>query len=238
MVTLIAAFVIALILGVLRVVFGRKHFMKFVAMVVVIIAMIYYDFWEDVNNKDSDSWKQQSLYSIRLKDDVWTKFDIRIPTEVDARLQFIDYDVPIPHRYQLEREAYTIDVEVNPTERFWPMALQMLTTSQSDSRPLRVESSWNGNCGIVGNTSNDGDWDSELDKGLSMGHPYFTNPKAVGFLWADDAGYCKEDMPQTVQHASSFPIILKIYDGPKLIGEEQIDFEIFENGIRRYILML
>lgn len=211
--------------------------MKPLLVVLLIIGLIYYDFWEDINNKDSGNWKQMTLYSVQLEGEEWKKLDVRLPADVDGHLDFIKYEVPIPHRYSLERLAYIIDVEVNPSGHNGLVSLQMLTTKKSDGRFLRVESSWSGNCGIVGNTSKTGSWDTKLDKIQSMGHPYFTNPKAVGFLWYPGTGYCAKDAPQTAEHASSFPIILKIYDGSELIGEEQINFEIFKNGIWKYILM-
>ncbi len=212
--------------------------MKAIFLVVLVIAgIIYYDYWEDINNKDSSSWKQLTLYSIRLEGDEWKKLDIRLPPEKNGRLDVIEYKIAIPYRYYLERELYIIDIEVNPTAHIGSTSLQIVTTRQSDGQILSVETSWGGRCGLVGNITKAGSWDSDLDKLQSMGYPYFTNPKSVGFLWYNGMKYCKEGSSETIEHASSFPIIMKIYDGLDLIGEEQIDFEIFENGIMKYILM-
>ena len=206
--------------------------MKVVILIFIIIGAIYYDFWEDINNKDN--WKTLTLNNIRLKGDVWQRSDIRFPSGIDGHTDYIEYKVAIPHRYLLERERYIVDIEVSPTEATQQIAVQIVTTRQSDGQRLKVESSWHGNCGTTDLAENIGSWFTELREPKSIRHHYFTDPKAIGFTWDRGNLYCTEDTPKTIEHASSFPILLKIFDGSALIGEEQIDFEIFGNGIMTY----
>ncbi len=203
--------------------------MKPILLILLIIGVIYYDYWEDIH--DRDDWEQLQLYSIVLKGNSWQSLNIQLPPKVDTGYRVTEYKIAIPHRYQLKRKQYIIDIEVNPNDHSWPINLQMTTLRKPDLQALKVASSWLGNCGKTGA------WEPEAKRFSSWGSGYFTKPKAIGFLWYPGTGYCTEGIPETAEHASSFPIQLKIFDGSDLIGEEQIDFEIFENGIMKYIVM-
>ena len=185
----------------------------------------------------SGCWQEMTLYSIRLQGDDWQRLEIRQPLQVDHDYSSSKYDVKIPHHYKLERKKYVIDISVKPNEHDWQTNLQILMTNKLDTRILSVESSWAGNCGIVGQTSAAGEWSNRPDKLKSVGHPFFTDAKTTGFLWYPGTNYCKNGISQTAEHASKYPITLKIYHDADLIGEEQINFEIFKNGIRKYIVM-
>jgi hypothetical protein len=200
-------------------------------LLLLLIAFLYYDFWQDMHNRDR--WPHTTLQSIVVKGDLWTPLDIRLPTEVDNQQHWIKYTTPIPHRYQLKQEHYKIDIEINPVKEIGPTVLQILATRTSDAKVLSVELSWGGNCARIGKLSKTGQWDTNREKYDAMGGLYFTNPRAVGFLWYRGTMYCKNDTTETMQQASSFPILLKIHDDSTLLGEAQIDFEIFENGISK-----
>ena len=237
MITLIVVFVVVLILGLAKIFMPKKHYMKFVLIISCIVSMIYYDFWEDAQNMYRDRWQEMTLYNIRLKGDVWKWLEVRLPSKADHDYSSSKYDVKIAHRYQLDRKKYTVNVEVNPSNHGWQTTLQILTVSKLNSQVLNVEASWAGNCGLIGKTSKTGRWQTPLDKIESLGYPFFTDPKAIGFAWRPTRSFCTDDSLETPEQASSFPIIIKVFDDGNLIGEEQIDFEIFENGIKKYIVM-
>lgn len=185
----------------------------------------------------SGCWQEMALYNIRLKGDVWQRLEIRLPSKADHDYSSSKYDVKIAHRYQLERKKYTVNVEVNPSNHGWQTALQILTVSRLNSQILNVKASWAGNCGLIGKTSKTGRWQTQLDKVESLGYPFFTDPKAIGFVWRPTRHFCINDVLETPEQASSFPIIIKVFDDGNLIGEEQINFDIFKNGIKKYIVM-
>ncbi len=174
--------------------------------------------------------QEMKLYSIRLKGDLWKRQEVRLPSKFDHDYSWSKYNREVAHKYQLERDAYHIDVEVNPAGHGLQTNFQLLITRNLDQKVLKVESSWGGSCGKIGS------WKPKPNLTTSWGTGYFTKLDAVGFLWGP-GGYCAKGDPNTAEYASSFPIILKIYDGEHLIGEEQIDFEIFENGIMEYSVM-
>jgi GTPase SAR1 family protein len=213
-----------------------NYTLKFIlVLLVLLVAFVYYDFQQDIHNRDR--WPQSPLQSIVFKGDLWQPLDIRLPTEVDNQQYWIKYNSPIPHLYQLTRKNYQINIEVNPPRRnvyIGPISLQILATRTSDDKALRVEISWQGNCARVGKISKTGKWDTYQERYDDMTDFYFTDPSAVGFLWGRGSGGCRKDTPEAMQQASSFPISLKIYDGSILLGEAQIDFEIFENGISKF----
>ena len=212
-----------------------KPMLLTLVIVSIMAGAIYYDYWEDINNKNN--WEQLPIYNIRIKGDSWQALDIQLPPQLNVAYNVMEYEVAIPHRYRLEREHYVIDIEVNPTGHSLQANLQILTTHNSGSHKLRVESSWEGNCGSIGKASKKKSWGTRTDKIETLGSPFLTDPKAIAFVWRRYTGDCTKDALETIEFASFFPIILKIYDGLDLLGEEQIDFEIFKNGVRKYLVM-
>lgn len=209
-----------------------KFLSRFILMIAFILCIWLYALWDDAYN--SDNWAQSPIYSIRLKGELWEKSDFYSPYEKGPNMYMVQYAVAIPHRYQLKLEAYTIDVEIRPIDHRGANAFQVLTIPKIDGQILRVESSWDGGCGLTGLISEMGMWDDESQTKYLTGQSYFTDPKAIGFLWGHYARYCQNKVIETIEQVSAMPLMLKIYDGENLIGEEQIAFEIFKNGIKKH----
>ena len=163
-------------------------------------------------------------YSIRATGGGWRIENVRLP-ETD-RYQ-LSKAVPIPHLYQLEREEYLVSVEVNPNGYGHQIILQISITSKL---PLTVESAWEGDCGRVGALADLEQRFISVWQEVYFTKPEFTKPGSVGFIWNPGAGFCAPNADESPETASSFPIMLKIYNESTLVGEERIDFEIFQNG--------
>lgn len=137
----------------------------------------------------------------------------------------MEYEVAVPNRYQLSRDHYIIDIEINPTRHGTQTNMQIVAqpTSETGDRYLRIEPQWQGQCGMI----------------LTPKSHFITNKNAIGFAIERHRQNCKELKQNNGKLVSPLvinPIKLKIYDGATLIGEEQIDFEVFYNGIRRYLV--
>lgn len=191
-------------------------------LVLLAITYGFISYLYSVDIDDIDSWEQMPIYNIRFKEGPWRALDIRIPPQLKTGYNRIEYQVAIPHRYQLTQKDYVIDIEVNPTRHSMQANLQILVTSSSESQELRIEPSWAGNCGEIGSSRTF----------------LLTNPKGISFVWRRHSGDCSEEVLENIENVSFDPILLKVYDGSKLLGEERIDFEIFNNGIMRYVVPL
>ena len=139
----------------------------------------------------------------------------------------MQYEVAIPNKYKLVRDKYMIEIELNPIRHGTQTNMQIVALAISDTAMdyLNIEPSWEGECGEL------------LD---SKSH-FIANKNAVGFAIEDGMQNCSESeqnngkllVPLVIN-----PITLKIFDGDNLIGEEQINAEVFYNGIHKYLVNL
>ena len=158
--------------------------------------------------------------------DGWAAEDVRRP-ESDHRM-LIGAE-PIPHRYVLTRDAYTLEVLVNPANHSYPAILQIREKTQQHGSALFLEGSWPGPCGWLGKVGDRAGWQS-----------FFTEPDSLGFLWAPGI-YCWVSVSEAVARAASTqPIRLRVMVNPirrVVLGEEVINFEIKENGSVLYYVL-
>ena len=199
--------------------------------------------------------KPEDFYNIRVVGDGWKKENFHLPI-MNSQSRFIE-TVQIPHLYQLERKKYLICIEVNPKDHGYQTILQISIVRRSDSENTRDDSTWD-NCDKLADFASDSIYamtkrtpdpanlraDSTWEGGscarigtladlvtddAAIWFTYFTRLESVGFLWFPP--FCiPRGSTQSPEQASAFPIMLKIYDQNVLIGEERIDFEIFQNG--------
>ena len=176
---------------------------------------------------------KKTKFNIRIEGDDWQRDDYLPPRFTLQGKLFLGVQ-EVPQLYKLERDTYRIDVRVNATKHSLLTSLQISVLGRPLSRQLRVEPFWEGNCGKIGHWGNETVIADQLV--TSWGYPFFDDPLAVGFIWYPGTGYCTQGIPQTPEQASAFPIILKIYGDTGLIGEEQIEIEIFQNGYMYYLV--
>ena len=159
--------------------------------------------------------------------DGWAAEDVRRP---HAAYGVLIGGETIPHRYVLTRDAYTLEVLVNPANHGFPVILQIRETTRQDGSALFLEGSWPGPCAWLGKVADRAHWQS-----------FFTDPDALGFFWAP-AIYCSAPVSQdkaVAREASTQPIRLRVVSNTDrvVLGEEVISFEIKENGSVLYYLL-
>ena len=196
-----------------------------IGLVVLLNAIFLFAYW--ARQFDEDSWHQLPIHNIRINDSHWQRLDIDLPIVTRGSNNIMEYEVAIPNRYQLVRDKYIINIELNPTNHGSQANIQIVALAISDTAMdyLKIEPSREGNCG-------------ELLDSTSF---FIVNKNAVGFAVEDDMENCGElarDNDKLLAPLVINPITLKIYDGEDLIGEEQINLEVFYNGIHKYMVSL
>ena len=196
-----------------------------VILIVLYFASFYYLMW--ARQFDDDNWHQLAIYNIRINDNQWQGLDIGLPLISRGGVNKMEYEVAIPNRYRLIRDNYIIEVELNPTKRITQANMQIAAKAKADSgdRYLNIELNWQGKCGEL----------------LDSASRFIANKNAVGFAVDPYSSGCLKLIPFNEKLESPLtvsPIGLKIYDGENLIGEEQINLEVFSNGIRKYLVTL
>lgn len=193
------------------------------------------DVYTKINQHTPKNWKTYPIYSIVLTDTAWQKTDVRMPIGINnSKGSLINPKIAIPFRYHMDRKDYSIGIEVNPSGRINDATLQILATRKLGGDILTIKPQWDGNCGMINKVSKNGKLDKPNDGVNLWDYLYFTNPKAIGFIWSSSSRSCKLEPSQALEHSSQFPIILEIYHGDSLIGREEVPIKIFENGNMRF----
>lgn len=134
---------------------------------------------------------------------------------------------PVSKSYVLDRPDYRMEIRTNPKDRIHAISAEIEISSTEPDRSFMLGIAWQGQCAKFGDLA-------ELGQLGFWGNGEFANRGAVGFSWWPAIWCAETDTKESSEEASTYPLLVSVFDQEGLLEVEAINFEITRNGYWAY----